>query len=168
MAAYYRAHQRKPGWPSENLTRSTIMKKLSAIALTLMMTLGAASAAQASVAACTAINSAKLKKEITMANKYGNTAKAAAREEALANIETNCAVKEQKEAQEKVTKLEKKLVKAQKEVTEAQADLQKAQAQGKTSKITKYQNKISEKQAKVEQVSSELETARANLAALNS
>ncbi|MGK3143072.1 DUF1090 family protein [Pantoea sp. C2G6] len=144
------------------------MKKSTAIALTLIMALGAASAAQASVSACTAINSAKLKKEITMANKYGNTAKAAALEEALANIETSCVAKELKEAQEKVTKLEKKLVKAQKEVAEAQADLQKAQAQGKTSKIVKYQNKIAEKQAKVEQITSELESARASLAALNS
>ena len=143
------------------------MKKSTAIALTLIATLGAASAAQASVAYCVSINSAKLNKEIAYANKYGNTVKAAALEEALANIESTCTAKELKEAQQKVAKIQKKLTKAQSELASAQSDLAKAQAQGNTSKIAKYTTKVAEKQAKVEELTTELEEAQAALAELN-
>lgn len=144
------------------------MKKSTAIALTLIAAMGAASAAQASVAYCVSINSARLTKEIAYANKYGNTAKAAALEEALANIESSCTAKELKDAQSKVTKLQKKVVKAQSELAEAQSDLAKAQAQGRADKIAKYTRKVAEKQAKVESVTSELQEAQAELASLTS
>ncbi len=85
--------------------------------------MGAASAAQASVAYCTAINSAKLKKEISMATKYGNTAKAAALEQALANIETTCAAKELSQAQQKIAEKQAKIEQITPELEQARATL---------------------------------------------